>query len=209
MGHPPCSVHVLAGQRCDTFYIETISEEHKMNARQFDEFVKREQQQSVSFNPEFEKEEWLRSLDALYTRIESFLQEYISSGEVKREYRPVDLTEEYIGSYAAKEMVLSIGRRKVRLTPVGTFIIGAKGRVDLTGPNGSFQIMLVDSKVTKTSDLIQVTVTVGNKSPKPKSPEQPKDIQWEWKTVTRPPERRFIELTQEVFFELVMEAANG
>lgn len=40
------------------------------------------------------------------------------------------------------------------------------------------------------------------------SPQHPK-IEWEWKILTRPPERRFIEITQETFFDLIMEVANG
>jgi len=41
----------------------------------------------------------------------------------------VELDEEQIGSYQAPQMIVTIGRKAVRLEPVGTFIIGAKGRV--------------------------------------------------------------------------------
>ena len=46
-----------------------------------------------------------------------------------------------------------------------------------------------------------------------KLPEVPKrgpgEVSWEWKMITRPPERRFIELNPETFYEMILEVANG
>jgi hypothetical protein len=136
------------------------------------------------------------------------LSKYTSAGQVQHEYRLINLNEDYIGAYAAKQMILRIGRKEVDLVPIGTLIVGSKGRVDVIGPLGTAQLLLVDSRASSTRSMIQVTVTVGGKPPTVQQ-ERPRDIQWEWRIVTRPPERKFIEITQDAFFDLIMEVANG
>jgi hypothetical protein len=177
----------------------------------FDEFVTRQREsalETTSIDWTQRLEEWLGYLEKLYSKIEGFLEQYISSGQIQREYRAVELNEENIGSYSARKMVLRIGRQEVDLVPVGTLLLGSKGRVDISGPSGKAQLLLVDSRAPSPRSLIHVTVTIGARSPVPKT-ETPKDIQWAWKIVTRPPDRRFVELTQQSFFDLILEVANG
>ena len=105
-------------------------------------------------------------------------------------------------------MVLRIGRQTVILEPIGTFLVGSKGRVDIVGPAGKAQLLLVDSKASGPRSVIHITVGVGGRLPAPPI-ESSRKIKWEWKIVTRPPERRFIEITQQALFQLIMEVANG
>jgi hypothetical protein len=183
----------------------------QMNNKTFDEFVKGQQEneaEAASVDWDKQRDEWLAHLDHLYSKIESFLSKYVSSGQIRYEYRPVELNEENIGSYSARQMVLRIGRQEVDLVPIGTLLVGSKGRVDVRGPAGRAQILLVDSKVSDPRSLIHVTVSVGGKVP-PRPRKRTQEIEWEWKIVTRPPERRFIEITQQTFFDLILEVANG
>jgi hypothetical protein len=184
-----------------------------MDVKEFDEFVKREQEAAsgvASVDWDGEREEWLSYLDKLYKKVESLLRKYVSSGQIQLGYRSVELNEENIGSYAAKQMVLKIGPKSVVLEPIGTLLIGSKGRVDVIGPAGKAQLLLVDSKVSDPRSLVQVRVSIGaGKKPPAPPPKRPREIQWEWKIVTRPPERRFIEITQQSLFRLIMEVANG
>ena len=152
-------------------------------------------------------EEWLSYLKSLYDKIDFFLTDYINSGEIRRDYREIELNEEKIGSYTARQMIVKIGRREIMLTPVGTLLIGSKGRVDVVGPAGRTRLILVDSEAS--TPRIKVSVNIGGK-PQPPVPEPPrKKIQWAWKIVTSPPTIRYIELTQESFFRALMEVANG
>ena len=161
------------------------------NNQDFEEFVKR--QQKLVHEPQInwanERAEWLAKLDQLYKKVESLLSKYLSAGEIKLEYKAVQLQEENIGPYDAREVILHIGRQQVLLVPVGTMVLGAKGRVDVIGPAGRAQVLLVE------------------RPPSPNPP--PDDANLEWKIVTRPPERRFLELTQQSLFQLIMEVANG
>lgn len=181
-----------------------------MKKTSFDDFVKNQQEPLLA--KEFwlsRRDEWLQFLNELYVRVEDFLNKYVSSGEIKVEYLPVTLTEENIGSYQAQKVLLKIGRSIVTLTPVGTLLIGCRGRVDVTGPRGTtVPILLIDSNAEKASDMIRVQVGTGGKIPElPRA--EAGGIKWEWKMVTRPPERRFIPLSQDTFFEMIMEVANG
>jgi hypothetical protein len=177
----------------------------------FDDFVRRQQEsaaeaENIDWNKE--KEEWLAHLDALYKKIEALLSEYVSSGRIRREYKSVRLNEQHIGPYIAKKMLLTIGAQQVELLPIGTLFIGAKGRVDVVGPAGKAELLLVDKKRDSWPPRVLVTVRSGGKSQSvPSKP--PQKVEWEWRIVTRPPERRLTEITQDNFFQLIMEVANA
>ena len=61
--------------------------------------------------------------------------------------------------------------------------------------------------------MFRVTVTTippgGSPTPSPEPTLSPKEIEWAWKIVSRPPAMQFIELNKETFFELLMEVSNG
>jgi hypothetical protein len=184
-----------------------------MNNKTFDEFV-RGQQENEAYAALVDwgkkRDEWLDHLEHLYSRIESFLGKYVSSGQVRYEYRPVELNEEDIGSYSAKQMVLRIGRQEVDLVPIGTRLVGAKGRVDVSGPAGKIQILLVDGKAPGAADVFfRTKVGVGGRLLAPGESSDEPQIEWEWKILKRPPERRFVALTQETFYDVIVEVTNG
>jgi hypothetical protein len=104
-------------------------------------------------------------------------------------------------------MIVQIGRRQITMTPVGTLLVGAKGRVDVVGPAGRTRFVLVSSEAS--SPVIKVTVSIGGK-PDSLAPEvTPKEIKWAWKIATSPPTISYIELTQESLFQVLMEVVNG
>jgi hypothetical protein len=182
----------------------------------FDEFVER-QQASSSENAEInwgeQRDEWLSYLDQLYKLIEDFLKEYIESGQITRSYQNVELNEDNIGTYVARQLILKIGRQEVDFKPIGTMLIGMKGRVDVYGPAGSARLVLVNSRAEAVRSLIQVTVHVlragAAPQPPPAAKTPPAEITWEWKIFGRPPEGRFLKLTRDSLFEMIMEVANG
>jgi hypothetical protein len=177
-----------------------------MSKSDFDAFVKRQQieqqeaaQQEVVFDPKQQLSEWL-----------DYLRTYIDSGAAQIDYRDVRLNEEFSGPYMAKEMILKIGRPTVTFTPIGTMLIGMKGRVDVQGPAGRATLFLLNKLATSAQSLIRVTITrPGQSPPPPPSAEAIRQIEWVWKISTPPPEMKFIELTQEAFFEMVLEVANA
>jgi hypothetical protein len=183
-----------------------MSRKHGLDV-EFDAFVKGEQAaaaQGKEIDWAREREEWLGYLAELYAKVESFLAEYISH-EITATYRDIGLNEENIGSYKARQMVLKIGRQEITLTPVGTLIVGMKGRVDIVGRAGEARLVLVDDR----SSAIRVNVSIGSRYvPQPVEAAQEK-IKWVWKIATRPPAVQYIELTQDSLRRTLMEVANG
>jgi hypothetical protein len=185
-----------------------------MAEKSFDDFV-RQEQQAVKVSDEKQvdwqgrKSEWLQHLVELFEQVNGYLKPYADAGDVSIEYRAVDLNEEYIGSYTAREMIITIGRKTFKLEPIGALIIGSKGRVDLVGSFARANFLLLDSKVTSTSPLIHVSVSMKGApfSPPPAAP--PPDTKWVWRIVTRPPQREIIELNEKTFLNLLVELSNG
>jgi hypothetical protein len=181
-----------------------------MSKSDFDDFVKRQQvqQDEAAFNSN-QLDEWLSYLDALYKQIAIYLQDYTKSGAAQIEYRDIQLNEEFIGSYTARQMILKIGSATVTFTPIGTMLIGTKGRVDVQGPLGTKRLNLVNKQMTSGRQLVQVRVRMPGDPPlAPVSSEVVRQIEWAWKVNTPPPEMKFIELTDEVFFDLILAVAN-
>jgi hypothetical protein len=182
----------------------------QMKNAAFDEFVKNQQEDAHSaVNWDAIRDEWLRRLDELYGQIRGFLKEYIDAGEIQLETSPIALNEENIGSYTAQQLTLKIGRKEVRFQPIGTLLIGSRGRVDVIGAGViEARLVLVNNQFTRASDMSRVPINFAEELPDlPKK--QPSNIDQAWKIVTRPPDRRFIELTQETLFKMIMEVANG
>jgi hypothetical protein len=187
-----------------------------MNAdTQFKEFVNRQQQRaSVDKAVDWDKErdDWLEYLDQLYHRVAGYLDEYIKSGAIKLRESDKDLNEENIGAYKAKRLTIVIGGQEIILDPIGTLLIGSKGRVDVEGSAGKSRLVLINKNITHPGQMIRVKVTTirpGGTPPPPEPPPTPKKVEWAWKIVSRPPAVQFIELNKETLFEMLMEVSNG
>ena len=176
----------------------------------FDDFVNRQNQiardteQSVDWAKELE--EWLAYLKQLKEFIVDFLEEHIKKDNVRLQYKNKRIIEENIGVYEAEVITIMIGNTKVELEPIGTLLIGAKGRVDMKGPKGTAKIVLVPRDAKGISIRVQVL------SDGEKGKEQEKDkkeIEWAWKLSTPPPSIKYTELTKESFHTAIMEVVNG
>lgn len=110
----------------------------------FEEFLRKktEEKETKKVDWEERKIKWLESIDVLYKDINEWLNPFIKEGLIKVETnKEITISEEYIGNYVVKRMDIYIGNDLVSLTPKGTLIIGAFGRIDMRGPNG--EIILI------------------------------------------------------------------
>jgi hypothetical protein len=183
---------------------------NKISSKEFDDFVKRQKTLSAAEQPDWDKErdDWIAFLKSLYGQIQTFLEKYQGDG-VEIEYKDIELNEEYIGVYVVKKMIIHIGRQQVTLTPIGTLLIGSKGRVDVTGSAGKATLLLVDKDAVDARSMIRVEISVGShKLPQPEV-ESKKNIEWVWKIASPPPVMKFIDLNAESFFQMIMEVSNA
>ena len=74
----------------------------------FDEFIKREtkNEKDLSEQKRVMLTEWLNSIRGLYDMLKSFLEDYVETNEVKIEEEDISITEEFLGTYTAKKMVI-------------------------------------------------------------------------------------------------------
>ncbi|RUP15553.1 MAG: hypothetical protein EKK43_06335 [Methylobacterium sp.] len=184
-----------------------------MSRKEFDRFVKRknEEQAELAMDTGKQLEEWHEYLDQLYVMAKEFLALYIDAGSVKIDYKPVSINEEFSGPYDALSMLVYIGTSVVEFKPIGTMLIGSKGRVDVVGPSGTARLSLVKKNVEHAGDLIKVSIILANRDqppPETKPKNDPAQIEWAWKIMTPPPEMKFIPLTEDTFLDMLLGVAG-
>ena len=175
----------------------------------FDEFIKQEtesDEERLSAQKTKMREDYLRYVDELYSDVKRILDKYIRASQVSVKEEEFAITEEFLGTYSAKRMTIYLGNhgKYVRLTPIGADVIGAYGRVDMSGNNGTLRIVLVNEKLTE--PRIRVTVRIsGTKDSAQETPQPEPTLKWRF--ATNPPHIRYIPIDDETFLESVMQLA--
>ena len=180
-----------------------------MSKKAFDEFINKQVREKYDSKPvdwNARRDEWLDDLAKFYQKVEGFLAEYVKEKKLAINYTEETIFEEYIGSYSARTLNIELGHHKLRLEPVGTIIIGARGRVDLIGANGTVKFVLVNKQ--SSGPKIKVDVWIEGEEPPEKS-DGSEVIEWEWKIATPPPNIKYINLEQDTFLEALMEVIGG
>jgi hypothetical protein len=98
------------------------------------------QDASTSRQARFDR--WLSALDDLYEKVERWLNESIRAGDASTLRIRAFLHEEAYGSYECNKLLITVGSRTISVEPRGAFVLGAEGRVDMSGPHGR-QVVLV------------------------------------------------------------------
>jgi hypothetical protein len=176
--------------------------------RDFDSFVKNQRQVAEaekSFDKDATISEWRHNLTNLYEKLRVYINDYIESGYIKFETHPITLSEEFLGPYQVEQATIKIGNKKIELTPVGTLLIGSKGRVDVKGSAGSGRLVLV-GKNSYGGGQVEIRIVESNTS---NQPHARKEIDWTWKIATSPPAVRLNDLNKESFEQLILEVSNG
>jgi hypothetical protein len=104
-------------------------------------------------------------------------------------------------------MIIHIGRQTILLTPIGTFLYGTKGRVDVEGSAAKSRFILVDKDAVRNISWRPISGFDPNRPQR--NVEEPKKIDWTWKIASAPPVVRFIDLNKESLFQMLLEVSNG
>jgi hypothetical protein len=181
----------------------------KMSKIDFDEFINNQIETKSDENPidwDMKRDEWLESLSKFYNKVETFLEEYVKDEKVKLLDEDKKIFAEYIGEYSVRILNIELGSHKLKLEPIGTNLIGAKGRVDLIGANGTVKFVLVNKN--SASPETKINIWIKGEEP-PGKDDEPEVIEWDWKISTPPPRIRYINLEQETFLDALMEVMGG
>ena len=168
----------------------------KQYLKQFEKFLEQEAEQDDSsvIDYEQEKKEWLTKIDEFYALIQEFIGDYLKQGKIIQEWKIIQLQEDYFGEYDVKQLMLKIGKKRLIFKPIGRFLIGFnRGRIDLLSDIGTVRFVLLPK------DLESPQVTDFNNS----------NAKWCWKIATSPPKVSYLELTEQSFFEALMEVVNA
>ncbi|ELI8161202.1 TPA: hypothetical protein ACVEY8_004042 [Yersinia enterocolitica] len=168
-----------------------------------------------SFNPQEQINEYIILTNNLYKAIRESIKELVDDDLVSLRMEKISIYEEGLGDYNIESLYISFANEKVQLKPVGTMLIGSKGRVDMIGPKGIERFTLIRKGIKSPSQLIKVTVSVvggGNLSTSPEKKLTPKSTidDWEWKILPNEINwSKFEEVTNESIIQALMRVING
>ena len=115
-----------------------------MGKKILEEILQKKQKLKKTADWSRRKHIWLNSVQEFYQDIATWLGPFTEKGLLKITCENAVKREENIGEYHVKKMVLNISEETVTFDPVGTLIMGARGRIDMTGKNGTVMFVLVD-----------------------------------------------------------------
>jgi hypothetical protein len=113
-----------------------------MTQDQLQKFFQEKKQKAMPTGTDWaaKRDAWIAAVNHLYRTIED---DYLKAAkaEVEITRRDKDVTENYVGQYQVKELVLRVGDEEVVFSPKGVNIVGALGRIDVQGDRGEATIV--------------------------------------------------------------------
>lgn len=179
-----------------------------MSKKDFEELLKKHEHKPVEREIDWgkQKEDWLNFIKEFYRSVASWLEPYKNDGKLSYEYKKTLITEEYIGTYEVDVMVVVFAGQELTFEPLGTLLIGTKGRIDMEGTRGRVQFILAD----KDSKGMKINVSISLDGKPKEEQKDHKEPDWVWKIVLREPRKiSYAEFTEDNFFDALMEVVNG
>ena len=182
-----------------------------MAEQEFSEFVRRKTARNLSESGEAidwakRRADWLQELEGLYTSMEDHLKPYTQAGGIQIERTPIRLREEYLGVYSADKLTFKIGREKIVAKPIGASVIGARGRVDLSGPRRTLKILLL----AKGGPVRTTTIKHGGVTDESSGPIVRGNVdEAGWYIETPPPQSVVFAFGEDSFRDAIMEVSGG
>lgn len=152
---------------------------------------------AAALTPEQDKQRWLENLQNLSCMVQEWLAEYAAEGVITVQTEDILLNEQQVGHYKAPLVKIRVGSHLVKLKPIGTFLIGAYGRVDMEGPRGVCRLTLVPANASGPKIVFNTDLP----------PDQP--VALAWKIATPPPTTKYIDLTRDAFLDEMMRVVQG
>jgi len=181
-----------------------------MGKNKFEDFLN-EEDVVVAIDWDEKKEFFLEKIEEFYNQLDSFLKPY--NDKISVENVDYGINEERLGNYTVIKRILTIKGKKVTFTPIGTILIGAWGRIDMEGENGTVKFVLVPEY--SGNPKIETALILNDEDRRNFEEKQRKeDVEIKkakkiWKISTPPPHIHYIDLNDETFFDVLMEIIDG
>ena len=178
-----------------------------MTRQAFDDFIQkttvRTQNSKVDWDEQ--REEWLSYLKQFYDMVNGFISDYVEAHQLSCTRKRKTLNEENIGSYDVDVLSIGINNITITLTPIGTVLLGGKGRVDMVGPKGKVKFVLVPEGSTGPRIVVRTVKPHDSSDPETREPIN----EWEWRIMTSPPQINYLPLDGDAFYSAMLEVING
>ena len=180
-----------------------------MAEQEFSEFVERKTARAESdeaIDWARTRKDWQRDLENLYGRMEQYLKPYTEERKIEIDRTTVQLREDHLGTYTVPQLTIKIGRDKVVARPIGTLLIGARGRVDLSGPRKTLKVVLL----AKGGPMLTSEIDDGGVVTRSGSSMVRGDVKEAgWYIETTPPDSIVVAFTEDSFRDAIMDVAGG
>ncbi|WP_183256365.1 hypothetical protein [Anoxybacteroides tepidamans] len=174
-----------------------------MGMEHLEQFLKwkKEEAERNQIDREQIKKQWLNEIESFYKQIKSFLAPLQEKQLLSLNWEEIKIQEENLGEYTTKKLHINFPDQKVVVEPVGKYIIGANGRIDMIGKNENVRFLLVDKRAKSP----KITVSFDNEMTKALEKIRPlKDTEYAWKIATPPPNIQFIDLNEDSFSDALL-----
>lgn len=176
-----------------------------MGKKELKEILRKKKEEKVLHREGFSerKKIWIEHVEKFYEKVKVWLAPYNEEGLINIEYEKKINEEQYIGQYEIREMELNISDEKVMFKTIGTFILGAYGRIDMIGPKGKVIFLLVDSESEKPEFKVEIGIDQTYLSDYNEEEVKDENIKHseklEWKISTPPPNIQYFSLNGDSF----------
>jgi hypothetical protein len=174
-----------------------------MLANTLDEFIAKKKQEGSTYNWDGRKDFWLGAVDILYRDVNKWLGRYVRNGKISTGLQLKELHEEKLGPYNISQMIILIQGEKVILDPIGTLILGGRGRVDLKGKNGTVKLIYVEKSVE--GIRVDATIFDGSHPMQKAKTDEDDNEEFVWKIATPPPNIKLLPLNKDSFQEILLQ----
>lgn len=106
-----------------------------------------EQERQGKHMLEESKNRWVQDCNEMMDNIKQWISGYVIDGLASVNTQPLSIQEEHVDQYTVSQHSIDfMGRGFVSIKPIGTFLIGASGRIDVTvqarkGPASTFMLI--------------------------------------------------------------------
>ncbi len=160
----------------------------------------------------FQKEKWLSHISNLYYEIDLWTTEFQEEGIFKITKTQKKITEEEIGEYDIETLSISTDDNTLILDPVGTLLIGAWGRINLTSNKGKRIFLLLPIGYKNMRDHVNIKVEIITNPSEEKAIEDKKqeneesfsypNLEW---YLLNEQDFSYIKIVNEVFYDILGE----
>ncbi len=108
------------------------------------DILKERADKGPTIDVEGRKQRWIAALGDLFAQIDEWLAPAMHDGDIKCTYNGQQpIVEQLTGEYFVPSRTYVVGgKQTIRMMPVGTYLVGAAGRVDVVGPRATVRLVL-------------------------------------------------------------------